>query len=50
MWENNYPHGKGVKNDLDDGGQYEGEFVKGKMEGFGTYTYSSGCEYKGEFL
>jgi len=28
---------------------YEGEFVKGRREGFGMYTWSNGTVYEGLF-
>ena len=29
---------------------YEGEFVNGRIEGNGLYTYLDGSSYKGDFL
>lgn len=43
------PHGKG-KYRSPDGDLYEGQFVKGKVEGWGTMTDSNGCQYSGRWL
>lgn len=53
---NDQPHGKGsyywfdckveyktIKN------IYKGDWVKGKREGYGTFYYSNGCKFEGNF-
>lgn len=40
--------GKGVLRNLRDGGTFDGEFVKGKKNGYGIFTNSYGS-YEGNF-
>ena len=32
-----------------DGGFYDGDWIKGKKEGFGTFRYANGSVYVGEW-
>ncbi|CAI2375817.1 unnamed protein product [Moneuplotes crassus] len=49
MWDRNLPNGTGLKV-FTDGDVYFGEFVNGKMEGYGEYFTSDGKHYEGEFV
>jgi len=40
--------GKG-KMTFPSGGSYDGDWIKGRFEGFGTYRFASGGSYIGEF-
>lgn len=41
-------HGKGVLK-LRNGGEYDGQWARGRMEGFGAYIWPDARIYKGEW-
>ena len=53
-WKDNQPHGKAVNYQGGDENNpevnhYEGDYVEGKWEGYGIYTWASGASYEGEW-
>ena len=48
-WRNGKLHGHRSKQTLLDGSRYEGDFVDGKHDGFGQFTWPDGSVHAGEF-
>ncbi len=48
-FENNLPHGKGIKYYSNGNILYEGNFINGKFEGKGKYIYNDGDYFIGEY-
>ena len=47
-WKDRFPDGKGHQK-LQDGGEYDGEYLEGKFHGQGTLDYPNGDQYTGEW-
>lgn len=46
MYKDDVRHGKGI-DWYANGDRYEGDFVNGNKEGYGTYYYNNGVYYQG---
>ena len=50
MWEDYYLHGIGLETWTKDGVYYQGEYVRGKKTGIGTYRFTDSSIYEGEMF
>jgi len=48
-YKNNIPNGKGIKYNKNGIKLYEGDFINGKFEGYGTYIRDDGLKYIGQW-